>query len=155
MADQFREMGIQSGPLPENLRMDCQNATTNLDFTKTLQWNITYYAVLLYGAIIALTFRFGSNSIASNALVLVTNALFHIALYLTLYIQYQIRRERISLNYIRQKLTPVCQTDKGNLSEKEKAKRLFRHPLFTITVISTVVAGYVCAMAIIFYEFKT
>ena len=73
-----------------------QNANSNINFNKNLQWNYIYYIVLLYASTMAISSTYNKTFLSQLLLFIGANAIFHVGLYLTIDIQYQIIRERIS-----------------------------------------------------------
>jgi len=73
----------------------------NLRFNKTLQWNLTYYSVLLFGGIIGF-YMLLYNNITIRPWMRITIAVISFlvvdfGIYLTTDLQFQLRRERIGL----------------------------------------------------------
>ena len=127
-----------------------QNANSNLNFNKTLQWNYIYYAVLLYGPIIGLAISYREKALVQLILTIAANLVFNVGLYLTIDAQFQIRSERLSI--IRIQLLLLSKRQHKERSELNEAKRIgtkyLSHPHITLTVMITMIVGYLICLSL-------
>lgn len=131
-----------------------QNANTNLNFNKTLQWNYIYYVLLLFAAIVALNDR---RDIADPARLLLTVTaclVFHVGLYLSVKIQFDIRRERLSVIATQLAFTTTMSgTNLRRLLGEAKAARSFlSRPYITLTVLVTIFVGFAVTETLIVHH---
>ena len=84
MLRQISNMAKKGSQCREALFIFCQNANSNLNFNKTTQWNVTYYAVILFGAIDAFYFKFAKTLWLIVLLIFVANAIFLFGFYIAL-----------------------------------------------------------------------
>ena len=86
----------------EKWSLDYAQGHNNLRFNKNLQWNLTYYCILLFGGLI------GFHELLNNkiekipdwlmyTLTITALLIFDVGIYLTTDLQFQIRKERIGL----------------------------------------------------------
>jgi len=102
---------------------------------------------LLFGAIVALALRTGPDQpVVRMSLFLATNTAFDIGIWLTWHAQHQIRRERLSIIASTMRLLQSAPDKRDARRRKREATRLLSHPLIAITVMSTILAGYVSAL---------
>lgn len=147
--DQLKEIDKKEINHGKEIGTAWQNANSNLNFNKTLQWNYIYYVVLLFGAVVALTLTYESNLVVQLILCFAVNLVFHVGLYLTIDIQLQIRRERLSIISIQLLLTEKPKQIVELNSRKNHAVKFLYHPYITLTLILTVFAGYALALFLI------
>ena len=142
---------FQSRPEQRTL-VSWQNANSNLNFNKNLQWNLTYYLLLLFGAIIALALRIRSSPpVLRLLLFLAANVVFDVGFWLTWSLQHQIRRERLSIINSTMRLVETDRERREIRERKRNATKLFSYPIITITVFGTLLAGYISALIVIVY----
>ncbi len=131
------------------------NANSNCNFNKTLQWNYIYYVVLLFAAIFALATNEHNSKIPAVQILLIVgaNMVFHVGMYLTIQIQVQIRRERLSVISIQYLIAYRIEDNAEIIKELNKRKNeaifLFSHPYINFTLIMTTLIGYSICLYII------
>jgi hypothetical protein len=129
-----------------------QNANSNLNFSKTVQWNYIYYVVLLFAGLFGIESQFGQDTIVSIVNTLAANAILHIGIYLLIDITFQIRRERFSLFNLQLRIARK-EKNRNEISDIEKrensSEKLFSSPWISLTLILTILFGYTICMTII------
>lgn len=121
----------------------------NFNFNKALQWNLTYYTLLLFGAVVALALRLVASPFIRILLFAVANAAFDVSFYIAWYNQHQIRRERLSVIGSEMKLTTDPQDTMRFEKQIRKAESLLTHPAIIFTVMGTIIVGYVVSLYVV------
>lgn len=105
----------------------------NLRFDKTLQWNFTYYSVLLFGGIIGfyilLNGQIGIKSWMRITMAVISFLVFDFGIYLTTDLLFQMRKERIGLF--------------------RKNHSFWYSPGVTLVVWGTILVGFLSALLVI------
>ncbi len=109
----------------QDRRLHYQTGQENLRFNKNIQWNIVYYCVLLFAAILGLkqviTINQKLSSVIHLIILLIAALVFDISIFLIILIQFQIRNERLGI--LRLKIIESLQNN--DLESTRKLRKIY------------------------------
>jgi hypothetical protein len=136
-----------------------QISNTNLSSYRQFRWNVVFYCILGFSAVVALQelFRskFGVEDVEKIAAVVLASAVLDVGVFFTFKVQFELRRERLNtlkLQIIRAYNMKNTIFLRDSFDQIQPVSSFFLYSGPTFVILGTTILGYLCVLFFTFFQ---